>query len=160
MVANSTRLSRFPELSYHSPLASFLWLLPSCQDLQERRRDHRAPHTPKTSLNATHFPYAPRTSLYDILRLLYGLYAHECHVKITAQTPVQSIQSQPRRSTGTLTPQPFPLRLPMVISRGNPKVQKATLHGFQDDHQFPRPLQPFSHSSAPYILTSDLPNPP
>jgi len=118
------------------------------------------PIPPKTSLNATHLPYAPRTSLHDIPRLLYALYAHECHVKITAQTPVQSIQSQPRRSTGTLTPPPFPLRLPTAISRGNPKVQKVTLRGFQDDHQFPPPLQPFSRSSVLCIPIPDSPNPP
>lgn len=160
VVAIYTRLSRSPELSYHSPLVSFLWLLPSCQDLQTRRRDPRVPiPPPETFLNATHFPNASHTPLHDILCLLYGLYAHECHAKIIAQTPVQSIQSQPRRPTGTLSPPPSLLHLPMAISKGNQKVQKVTLHGFQDDHQSLHPLQPFSRSSAPYTPTPDPSNP-
>ena len=117
-----------------------------------------APPYPRRHFLTRHIPpYAPRTPLHDILCLLYGLYAHECHVKTTAQIQVQSIQSQPRRSTGTLTPPPSPLPLPMVISRGNLKVRKVTLHGFRDGRQSPRPLQPFTRSSAPCTPTPEPP---
>jgi len=156
-VAIYTRLSRSPELSYHSSLVSFLWPLSSPARTPKHAVVTTAPL--KTFLNATHSPHAPPTALHDILCLLYGLYAHECHVKITAQTPVQSIQNQPRRSTGTLTPPPSLLRLPMAISKENQKVRKVTLRGFQNDHQSPRPLQPFSRSSVPCTPTPDLPNP-
>ena len=74
MVAISTRLSRSPELSYHSPLASFLWLLSSCQDLQERRRDHRAPHTPQKHLSTRHISPTLPTRLSTTYCAYYMVY--------------------------------------------------------------------------------------
>lgn len=139
-------------------------LFPLASALQPRTSKDAAvttvPSYPQKHFLTRHIPpYAPPTALHDILCLLYDLCAHECHVKITARTPVQSFQSQPRRSTGTLIPPPSHLPLPMAISRGNQKVQKAILHGFQDDHQSPRPLPPFTPLPVPYTQSQDPANP-